>query len=140
RRKRNPTFTIANPSQGLKLETDILTRGFVPTDKIKSLAKELDTGAASEKVKELVSYCQKEEQQVKRHLSDRGVEFTDADLAPAYDGPVQRSIEAGSLQDLEQVAAATLDLTTKLKDTQGDNLTKMAADIICRERALIDGL
>ncbi|CAK7200426.1 hypothetical protein SEUCBS139899_003121 [Sporothrix eucalyptigena] len=131
---------MANPRQGLRLETDILTRGFVPADRIRSLGKELDTRAASEKVKELVSYYQKEEQQVKRHLSDRGVEFTDADLAPADDGPVQLSIEAGSLQDLEQIAAVTLDLTTMLKATQGDNLTKLAADIIRRERALIDGL
>ncbi|KAL1903975.1 hypothetical protein Sste5344_010309 [Sporothrix stenoceras] len=83
-----------------------------------SLRKELDTRTASKKAQELVNYYQKEEQQVKRHLSDRGVKFTDADLAPVNDGQVQHSIEAGSLQDLEQIAAATLDLTTKLKDTQ----------------------
>ncbi|ERT01870.1 hypothetical protein HMPREF1624_00164 [Sporothrix schenckii ATCC 58251] len=107
-----------------------------------SLGKQRDTSVAIEKVNELVSYYKKEESMVKGYVvRHRGVEFTEADLALADDGGlVQRSIETASIQDLEQIAVATLQLTTKLSEIQVDGLKKLVADIIQRERALIDAL
>ncbi|KIH88155.1 hypothetical protein SPBR_07973 [Sporothrix brasiliensis 5110] len=132
---------MPNPTQPLRLDPDIVTKGFVPADRIRSLGKERDTSVASEKVNELVSYYKKEESMVKAYVRRRGVEFTDADLALADDGVlVQRSIETGSIQDLEQIAVATLKLTSKLSEIQVDDLKKLTADIIRRERALIDAL
>ncbi|KAK0712946.1 hypothetical protein B0T26DRAFT_753121 [Lasiosphaeria miniovina] len=132
-------LAAAQPS--MSLDTDMVTRGFVPRNALVRLGKEEDAVLAAEKARELIKHFSDEESSIKNYLrTTRGVIVTDDHIAQEPKAPGQLSAESGSFADLQQLTDDLLAQCLVLRFHQDSDLAKFGAKIVVRDRSMTRGL